>query len=105
MISKNNSLLQFLLDTREGSMGSHPQICPVHPRQIVVALSTGVGGCQVIIQKARQKAIMGNVFGECHAPCTLKTNIVDIAKRVGRYSLIFRAYQTVHMVAVAVKSR
>ena len=29
-----------------------------------------VGGCQVIIQKAWPCTIVGDLFGECHDPCT-----------------------------------
>ena len=35
-----------------------------------------VGGCQVIIRKAWSWTIVGDVFGECHAPCTSNTPFV-----------------------------
>jgi hypothetical protein len=37
-------------------------------------------GCQVIIRKTRPWTIVGNVFGECHAPCTFKTSFIDFVK-------------------------
>ena len=38
----------------------------------------GRGGHQVIIQKAWPSTIVGSVFEECHAPCTIKTSFVDL---------------------------
>jgi len=37
-------------------------------------------GCQLIIRKAWPRTIVGNVFGECHAPYILKTSFVDFGK-------------------------
>jgi hypothetical protein len=39
-----------------------------------------MAGCQVIIRKACTWTIVGNMFGECHAPSTLKTSFVDFEK-------------------------
>ena len=41
-----------------------------------------MGGCLVIIWKTLQWTIVGNMFGECHAPCMQKTSFVDF-DRVG----------------------
>ena len=40
----------------------------------------GLSVCQVIIQKAWPWTIVGDVFGVCHAPCTLKTPFVVFEK-------------------------
>ena len=37
-------------------------------------------GCWVILRKASRLAIVSNLFGECHAACTLKTSFVDLGK-------------------------
>ena len=41
-----------------------------HEPQVGDKVGPLVGGCQVITQKAWPWAIVGDVFGECHAPCT-----------------------------------
>jgi hypothetical protein len=65
-----------------------------------------IGGCQVIIWKARPWIILGNVLGDCHALYTPKTScrfwrssIIPAIK-----DLIFVTTQTLHAFSEAVKS-
>jgi hypothetical protein len=39
-----------------------------------------IGGGQAIMWKSWPWTIMGNVFGQCHAPCTLKSSCVVFGK-------------------------
>ena len=54
---------------RRGLKGSTHRANPAQP-QVADREGPLVGGCQVIIQKAWPYTIVGDVFGECHAPCT-----------------------------------
>jgi hypothetical protein len=39
-------------------------------------------GCQVMIWKTCLWTIVGNMFGECHAPCTLKNSFLDFIEYI-----------------------
>ena len=56
------------LGTGEGSHGSNPQSCSMRPR---VGWPLGDGDCHVMYGNLTV-VHSGNVFGKCHAPCTLK---------------------------------
>jgi hypothetical protein len=65
-----------------------------------------IGGCQVIIWKARPWIILGNVLGECHALYTPKNSCrfrrSSIIPAIEDY--IFVTTQTLHAFSEAVKS-
>jgi hypothetical protein len=61
----------MFLGIGEGSHGSNPQSSSMEP--------WGEGG-------AWPWTLVGNVFRECHAPCTLKTSFVDLKKEQAHFS-------------------
>ena len=42
----------------------------------------------LIILKAWSQIILGNVFGEAHTPCILKTSFVDLKKKCSHYEIL-----------------
>ena len=67
----NCSVVNFSgLDPQRGL--AHPQVanrrCPLDR------------GCQVVLQKAWPWTTVGNMFGECYAPCTLQISFVATTK-------------------------
>jgi hypothetical protein len=63
------------------TMADRSQSCSARPRwRIEEALLMRGGGGQVIMRKACPWTIVGNVCGECHDSCTLKTTFVDFEK-------------------------
>ena len=69
--------------TDEGSQGSNPQSSSARSQVADKRIPLG-GGCHVMIQKGWPWTIVGNVFGECHTPCTLKNSFCRFRKkRVG----------------------
>ena len=64
----------FIIPT--GYKGSNSQICSVHRG----GGTSRLGVCQDIIWKTRSWTKVGNVFGECHTPCMLKTSFEGFKK-------------------------
>jgi hypothetical protein len=64
-----------LLCTSECSQGSHPQSRSAASTDDGWGLDEG-RGCQ----GKHDRGPVGNVFGECQSPCTLKTSIVNFEK-------------------------
>ena len=63
------------MDTGEDLQGSNSQSWSTCPWFSPLGV-----GCQIIIRKVWARTIEGNVFGECHATCTLKTSILYFVK-------------------------
>lgn len=67
-----------------------------------------MGDCQVIMRKARPWAFLGNVFGECHTPCTLRISFACFENRrivAATKGLMFRLYPTLHPFFSDIKNR
>jgi hypothetical protein len=63
-----------------------------------------MGRFQVAI--AWQRTIVGNVFGDCHAPCPLNISVVDFEKEYTHFSHFkwLNCLSLLHTLSVAVKS-
>ena len=82
-----------MMCTGEDSQGSNSQSCSERPGWWIAG-SPVDGGCQIIIRKVLSCTIVGNLFGECHALCTLQTSFVDFAKEYVHCSLYKRLHFT-----------
>ena len=92
-----------LLGTCKGFQNSNPQSCPAHT-QVVDRTCPLYGELSVTIQKAWLWTIVGNMFCEGHALCTIKTSFVNLA-HCSRYKRqVFSSLQSLHIIPVEVKS-
>jgi len=90
-MSKNFCHLHALLGTDGGSQGSNPHNCSSCHR-----LSDRGNPFDWVLGP---RTIVGHVFGEYHAPCTLRTSFVDLKKKSRR---IIAARKTKFFVSIQI---